>query len=292
MCSSDLNPLTNTASQVQVGGSKMAMSDLDYVKRGLDALIEKETDAVTGKVTTYGRSLVLLKGRIVDELDNATNGAYKAARDAFAGPAALQTAIKKGKAFWNEDAESLSNMMAGMSQSEQDAFRIGASEQLRNMVGTQSGQNRLLNIWKDRNIQERIKSLVGNDAKYSDVENMLFNEGVLKRLESLGTSRNSRTFSRLAASEDQAAGVATDLFAQGVTSPKSLPLAIMSSLKKNYSNLTTPEPVRDSIGKILLGQYQPAEMKALQEVQDMIRRQQAAAAAGGGLLGGKIDPTK
>lgn len=285
------NPLTNTSQTTQVGGTKLSMADLDYAKRGIDALIEKETDAVTGKVSTYGRSLVMLKNRIVDELDTQTNGAYKAARDAFAGPAALQTAIKKGKSFWNEDADTLANMMQGMSQSEQEAFRIGASEAMRSMVGSQTGQNRLLNVLNDRNIRERLQSLLGNDAKYSDVERMLLNEGTLKRLESLGPSRNSRTFSRLAASEDQAMGVATDL-AQGVASPQTLPLSIMSSLKKNYSTLTNPEPVRDAIGKILLQQYQPAEMKALQEVQDLIRRQQAAAAAGTGLLGGKFDPTK
>ena len=80
-------------------GGRISMRDADLIKRGIDDLIESQTDAVTGKVTTLGRSYVRMKSDLLGELDNLTIdpktgvSLYKSARDAFAGPASLQTAM-------------------------------------------------------------------------------------------------------------------------------------------------------------------------------------------------------
>lgn len=274
--------------------STVSMRDADLVKRGIDTMIERETDAVTGKVSTLGRSYVKLKKDLLDELDNLTidpktgSSLYKSARDAFAGPAAHQTAIKKGRAFWNDDAERIESLMDGMSASEKEAFRVGASEKLREMVGTQTGQNRLLNFWKDRNTREKLKSLLGNDVKYNDVEKMLKSEETLKRLESLGASRNSRTFSREAASDQQNADNAVDLVSAGLN-VKSGGLASMvpSLIKTGWKRSTTPEPVRNSIGNILMSKYSTDEMKALEMTMEAIKARQRAAAVATGAAGGQ-----
>lgn len=280
-------PITKT-----VGGAPMSMADLDYAKRGLDSLIESQIDPVTGKVSSLGKKYLELKDRIVTHLDNATIdpqtgvSAYKAAREAFAGPSALQTAIKKGRAFWNENAEGINSLTQGMSGSELEAFRVGASDALREMAGSQTGQNRLLNVWKDRNTREKLKVLIGDDVKFKDVQDFLDNERTLKKLEGLGPSRNSRTFSREAGAEQQTLDNANDLVAAGVNAKTGGLASVIASMVKPSLRTGTPEKVRNSIGDILMSKYSTDEINALRSTMEAIKaRQKAAASATGGAAG-------
>jgi hypothetical protein len=237
-------------------------------------------------MTTEGASLVALKKRIVAELDSATNGAYAEARNAFAGPAALKSAINQGSRFWNDDAPRLASTLADMTASEQAAFRIGAAEQLRKMAGEQTGQNRLLDIWKNRNTREKMQALLGDDVKYSDVEKFLKNEGTLKRLEGLGANRNSKTATRQALGEDEGVGVVADIASMKAGNP----FGPLQRLTRNMT--TTPEPVRDAIGRILLERYSPESIKALQQAERAMQQASSYSSAGAGLLGGKADPLR
>ena len=282
--------VTDTLTNIKSGGT-VSMRDADLVKRGIDTLIEKETDDLTGKVSTLGRSYVKLKHELLGELDNLTidqntgSSLYKSARDAFAGPSAHQSAIKKGRAFWNEKAEGIEELTRGMSQSEKEAFKVGASEQLREMAGTQTGQNRLLNYWKDRNTREKLQALLGDDVKYKDVEKMLKGEETLKRLESLGPSRNSRTFSREANAEQQTLDNASDLISAGLSAKTGGLSSLLGGLGKYSARVGTPEPVRDSIGNILMSKYATDEINALRLAQEAIKARKAAAASASGAAG-------
>ena len=171
-----------------------------------------------------------------------------------------------------------------MSQSELDAFKIGASEKLREMVGSQTGQNKLLNVWKDRNTREKLQALLGNDVKYAQVEQMLKGEETLK---SLGPSRNSRTFSREAGSDQQNVDNANDLINAGLNVKTGGLAGLIGSAGKMATRAATPEPVRNGIGSILMSKYSTDEMKALQMAQEAIKARQRAAAVAVGSLGGK-----
>ena len=87
MVKTGYNSLMNSVTQKVKGGNPLSMRDLDHVKRGIDMLIEKETDATTGKVSSYGRDLIGLKKKLTDELDVVTTdpqtgeSIYKAARE-------------------------------------------------------------------------------------------------------------------------------------------------------------------------------------------------------------------
>jgi hypothetical protein len=54
---------------------------------------------------------------------------------------------------------------------------------------------------------------------------------------------------------------------------------------KAFGRLGTPEPVRDGIGKILMQQYAPAELKALMETQEALRKINAGASVASGYAG-------
>lgn len=277
-------PFSLDPAQQFLGKGNVAVRDIDHIKQGIDSLIERETNEF-GKVSGLGRDLVSLKNRILGEVDSAVP-VYKEARNAFAGPAALKSAIQKGQTFWNESAESIGDITKGMTASELEAFKIGASEQLRAMVGGQTGQNRLLNMWKDRNTREKLQALLGDDVKYDQVQKMIKNEETLKRLESLGAGRNSRTFSREAGAEQQTLDNAADLVAAGLSAKTGGLSSLISGLGKYSSRVGTPEPVRNAIGQILMGKYQPEEMKALELAQKAIAERKARTAAASGVAGG------
>lgn len=265
----------------------VAMRDLDNVKRGMDQLIQKETRP-DGTLTPRGTAYLELQRKYVGTLDSLTadpnqGGAsiYKQARDAYAGPAAMQDALSRGRRFLGMDAEGLGITMDGLSSAERDAFRVGAAEALRTKFGTQSGQTEMLNAWKNRNIRERLQTLFDNPAKLNDALHLLDNEAVLKKLETVG--QGSQTASRLQAAEDQTQGVAKDLLDLGVKAKTGGLSSLLGSVGRYSAQLGTPEPVRDAIGRILLGGATPAEHAAL------IKAQQAARARGvtGGLLSGE-----
>jgi hypothetical protein len=295
------NPMIETnPMRVVTDASKLSIKDIDYVKRGLDAMIERETNEF-GKVSSKGRAFISLKNDLLKHVDSLSPD-FAAARKAFAGPESLKSAIQKGENFWREAPVRIEDEIADMSQSEVAAFRIGASEALRTMIGSQGGRTKLLGMWKDNNIKERMKALLGDDLKYADIERRLAieqlgrgvignrrwllgddlkyadierriaNELQLKRIEQLG--RGSQTARRIFANEDQAVGVAADAINMGLNKTGVL-TGLLSAMKKNAPRITTPEPVRDAMGRILLGQYQPAEMKALLAAQEAIRRQRA-----------------
>lgn len=282
----EFGPFTVSASQQKLGGVDISVRDIDHIKQGIDSLIERETDSVTGKATGYGRDLVKLKNRILGEVDSSVPD-YAAARQAYAGPAALETALKKGRAFWNQDAESLTGLMNGMSQSEQEAFRVGAADQLRKMVGEQAGQNRLMDIWKNRNTREKLQALLGDDVKYSQVDSMLKNEGALKRLESLGPSRNSRTAQVMAGAEQQTVDNAVDMLSAGMSGKGGMIGQLLNAARQKSALIGTPEPVRNATGSLLLQGYNTDTMQALKIAMEQLNARRAAAAAASGAVAGK-----
>ena len=112
---------------------------LDQVKRGLDDLIEKETDAVTGKVSQLGRVYVKKKNEFLDSLDTAVPD-YAAARAVYRGDAELADAMRSGmKDFKRMDHEEVIKMIGGMSDAEKNAFKTGVVRNIYSTIMDPSG---------------------------------------------------------------------------------------------------------------------------------------------------------
>jgi ribosomal protein S9 len=69
---------------------------LQTAKIGLDSMIQAQTDAVTGKMTTYGAALVGLKNRLNDQIA-AFRPDYATANKLFSDPMRINTAVKTGR---------------------------------------------------------------------------------------------------------------------------------------------------------------------------------------------------
>jgi len=186
-----------------------SMPDLDKVKRGLDDIIGgKSALNDKGEINEFGRSVIKLKQDFLKRLDDATvdpdTGAslYKGARNAYAGPSALISAAELGRTVLNKPAATVRTLVKDMSDSELESFRVGAYEGLREIAGTQSGQTRLLNMWKEPATQERLKEIFPSERAYREFASNIAAEARKKEIQSVG--RGSQTAGREARMEDVA----------------------------------------------------------------------------------------
>lgn len=257
----------------------LSMRDLDQVKQGLDQLLTSSRAAkADGTQTPYGRALDGLRRDLLRVLDRATTRSgrslYAEARNAFAGPSALQDALDAGRRFMQGgDADALGATLRRLSESEREAFRIGAAEALRTKAGAQAGQTELLNLWKNRNLQEKLREVFRSEEEYQRVVKLLDNERRLKQIEGLG--KGSQTAGREAAADDMTAAVAEDVMAAGRDATLgNLPGFIMG-LRRAGSRIGTPEPVRNKVGEILLSKDR-ALLDQIASYQEMLRNRRMA----------------
>ena len=115
------------------------VESLDQVKRGLDALIEKQTDPVTGKMTELGAVYVRKKNEFLNALDNAVPE-YGQARAIYRGDAELADAMRDGMNKFNRmDHEEVIKTISGMSDAEKNAFKTGVVRDIYGKIMNSSG---------------------------------------------------------------------------------------------------------------------------------------------------------
>lgn len=130
----------------------LSLDAWDYVKRGLDALVEKPaySNQFTGRVNARGGSIKGLTKSLLKDLDNATGGAsgpYAHARKAYGGDAEMVGALRDGKNFMKLAPEEIKRAMAKLSASGKEAYRSGAARAVQDVLtstrGKASPSNRL-----------------------------------------------------------------------------------------------------------------------------------------------------
>jgi hypothetical protein len=273
-----------------------SMTDLDKVKRGIDDILSsKAATNERGEINEFGRSVVKLKQDLLKRLDDATidqdTGAslYKSARNAYAGPSALITAAELGRTVLNKPASTIKALVKDMSDSELESFRVGAYEGLRDLAGTQSGQTRLLNMWKEPSTQERLKEIFPSERAFRVFASDVAAEARKKEIQSVG--RGSGTAGREARMEDASLETLKDT-ANLAAAAKTMDVgSLINMLSNNMKRTSVPEPVRDEIGRILMSRATSAdEVKILQNVIDKMKKEQQAQAMTSGIIGSQLAP--
>ena len=103
------------------------------IKKGLDALIDAETDALTSKVTPRGRALVKLKNSWNSEIVNQ-NDAYKTANAQFADKAKMKRAYDIGFDFNKTPEDRLVKSVNVMTDAEKQSLRVGLISQVEELA--------------------------------------------------------------------------------------------------------------------------------------------------------------
>lgn len=293
MATADRAKFTLSPDMQTKAGAVVSMRDLDYMKRGLDSLIERETDSVTGRVSSLGRTYTGLKNDLVRELDGVTTdpktgvSLYRAAREAFSGPSQLIDAANLGRRSIFDDSTTIDRAVTGLSESEREAYRLGAFEALRNKLGAPNGQAEVLNLWKNRNMQEKLKSMFGDFQSFRSFARDVAAEARMKPLENVG--RGSQTASREARMDDLNGRIASDLVSAATAAKGGNPASGFAAVKNLWGRVSTPETVRNEIGRVLMQPNSPEAQYMLHNLNSYMNTQQHKAAMRGaysGLLGG------
>jgi len=271
---------------LEAAAPQHSMRDLDRLKQGLDNLIEGQTDKVTNKVTTEGRSLIGLKNDLVAALDDATGGLYKEARNAYAGPSALMEAARRGRDIFKGSSDALEASVKGLQGSEREAFQLGAFEALRAKLGKESGQTEILKLWKEPATAERLKAVFGDKRAFDSMYAAVLKEGRLKAIESTG--RGSQTAARQFAAGDLDLSAVQDMGAAMGSAAAGNPVGLLAAGGRLVNSFKTPEPVRDAMGSLLLRQGDDAQMGLLELSNAMrsVQQRRANQIGAAGLLGG------
>jgi len=269
------------------------MRDLDHVKRGLDTLIDRNTNP-NGKLTAVGRAMDQLKQQLVSKLDdlavdpNTGTSVYKAARDAYAGPSQLMDAAQRGRQSITQDEAAISGVVRGMSASELEAFRIGAFEGLRGKLGTQSGQTNILNMWKEPATREKLQVIFGDERAFREFASAAARESAMKRIQSVGTG--SQTASRMAGMGDMDIGAIGDLGGAVTSAQTGNVMGALGAARNAWNRVKTPETVRNEMGRMLLSQGPEAQqnLNSLAGLLRQINEQNARRADGTAFIGSQI----
>jgi hypothetical protein len=133
---------------------KPTMQTLDYIKRGMDDVIEAGRDPVTGrlKLDEAGRAINATQRQFIAELDK-NNPAYAAARAAYGGPARASSALNKGARIGTKDAEQIGIETRDLSPVELEHYKLGVRSALSKALEGRT------------DAADKVKALVGTPKK-------------------------------------------------------------------------------------------------------------------------------
>lgn len=209
---------------------------------------------------------------------------YKLARDAYAGPSQLIEAAELGRTAMRADTFDVAASIKGMGPSEQEAFRIGALQALREKTGTQAGQSSLLKMWMEPATRDRLKAIFGKDYRTFAAE--VAKESRLKGLEGVG--RGSQTASRMYGAGDLDIAPILDTATLATSAAHGNAPGMLTGAVNMWNRVRTPEAVRDVMGRILLskGQEGANNLRAMDGLLTRINADSAALAERSGALYG------
>lgn len=140
---------------------------LDYIKRGIDATIERGFKG-EGMSTAEASALRDLRRQFVNAIDENVP-AYKDARRLYAGDMEVLDALRQGiKDFGKLDHEQVISMVAGMGPAEKEAFRTGVARGLYGKIMDPSGNfNAAQRIIGSPEMQAKLQPLFDNPAEFN-----------------------------------------------------------------------------------------------------------------------------
>ena len=140
---------------------------LHQIKIGLDRVINKETDAVTGKVTGYGTDVIKVKNEFND-LIKAKNPDYAKANAEFADSARIKNSFEMGQKYQSLDVQEAAAKLKGFNEAEKEAFRLGMIADINKRVGDFKGGDFTRQVFKSDNQKLLVRYAFDDQAAYNE----------------------------------------------------------------------------------------------------------------------------
>lgn len=266
-------------------GKTIDFNSLDTIKKTLfDLASEAKNNGKTVKAGFYNE----IRRELTDKMDDLSPkdggiSVYRKAREAFGGPAAMEEAAKEGRMAMTMQADELAEVMKNLEGSQLDAFRIGATQSLKNQLGEKAGQTKIIESFNTSNTKDRLRQIFGND--FREFNKAILQEKSLKNLTKAG--KGSATFKRQGTERDQ--GVAMEAIEAASSVASSNPIAQLGMLSRAYRRLGMPENTRNELARMLTLKG-PAAQRELLDLSDYMRQKQLSKEQAdklAGLLGGQ-----
>lgn len=138
-------------------GVDTSLVGLHETKLALDAMLERTPTNSVSRVAR--RELAQVQQRLLAAMDEASGGAYKAARDAFAGPSRASDAMDLGARVLRDSADETAEEVAKLSASEKEFFKIGVSRAMKNAVmdaGDNYDQSKINRLFGSQTIRGKV----------------------------------------------------------------------------------------------------------------------------------------
>jgi len=140
---------------------------LHEIKIGLDQIVEANTDALTGKMNTYGGKVVKVK----EEFNNRIklfNDDYKKANAEFADAEGIKNAFKMGEGYQKLDPAEAASKIRKLNADEKEAFRLGVMADVNSRVGDFKGGDFARQIFKSDNQKLLLRNAFPDQASYTE----------------------------------------------------------------------------------------------------------------------------
>jgi hypothetical protein len=214
------------------------MRVLDAGKRGLDAMIAGERNAVTGRLSQRGVALDQFRRAYVGQLDSLdTTGNYAAARASWAGPSASMDAVRQGQTLLTKNPQEIASEFSKLSPGDQEFYKLGAADSLKEKIAkTGMGGDEAKRIIGNQWTQMQLRPLFADQPSFDrfinsvTTENRMFNT----RQAVLG---NSATAGRMAEDAAPESGAMGHLVRAGTAAMEGAPVAATMSGIRGLASL-------------------------------------------------------
>lgn len=223
---------------------KVPTDVMHQIKIGLDRIVEKETDSITGKVTGYGRDVANVRKEFND-LIKVKNPIYAKANAEFADNERIKSAFEIGQKYQKLDYKEALDNLKKMNDAEKEAFRLGMMADVNSRLENFKGGDFARQIFKSDKQKSLMRYAFTDQNQYNDfVKYVDALEGQTKTAKSL--MGGSQTGERLATSQSAAelgslaqsyargglTGAAMDIARQGLARTKGISGETSAELQK------------------------------------------------------------
>lgn len=278
---------------------KPSLQYLDYVKRALDDIVEKNERQGNNNAARIVRDM---RTRLRDELDRLTtdpkggSSLYQQARQQYAGDLEVLDALKLGRdKFATMNARDLGNAVSNMSFAEKDALRTGAAESLFQTLSSmaQPNSNPALRLVGNKAIQDKLRVLFDSNGEYKK-----FMDGLTQEMNNFARSRQivaqgARANTSAAAQGMDAGAPLGEIAHETALGALGHPVWAGARAAHFIGNKLMPSGTAEGVADLLGTRGGPAASKTLdmlERQQQLIRGKQAAGNTTGLLAAGATGP--